>query len=65
VDEDTNFDQAVDEVVEQAQNLDRWKQHIQQHLRDQGEDPDDVRIIISHKIGDEWTATEIQGYPTD
>jgi hypothetical protein len=20
-------------------------------------------IIISHKIGDEWTATEIQGYP--
>lgn len=63
MDEEPDFNQAVDEVVETAQNLDRWKQAILRDMQDRGEDPDDVRIIVGHKVGDEWTATEIQGYP--
>lgn len=63
MDDDTNLDAAVSEVVEQAQNLDRWKQAILQNIRDEGGDPDQVRIIVAHKVGDEYTATEIQGYP--
>ena len=63
MDENTDWDQAVDEVVRQAQELDRWKQHILQDMRNRGENPGEVRIIIGHKAGDEWTATEVQGYP--
>lgn len=65
MDDDTNLDQAVDEVVNQAQNLDRWKQAILEDIRARGEDPDEVRIIVGHKVGDTYTATEIQGYPTN
>lgn len=63
MDENTDFDQAFDEVVQEAQKLDRWKQRILKDMHARGEDPGEVRIIVSHKVGDEWTATEIQGYP--
>lgn len=63
MDEDTNWDQAVDEVVQEAQKLDGWKQMILEELRSRGENTDGVRIIVGHKVGDEWTATEVQGYP--
>ena len=63
MDENTHFDQAVDEVVQQAQKLDRWKQMMLEDMRNRGEDTDGVRIIVSHKVGDTYTATEIQGYP--
>lgn len=63
MDDDTDFDQAVDDAVQQAQKLDQWKQTILQEMRDRGEDTDGVRIIVGHRVGGEWTATEIQGYP--
>lgn len=65
MDDNTDWDQAVDEVVGQAQKLDGLKQRIRADMQANGEDPDEVRIIIGHKIGDTYTATEIQGYPTD
>ncbi|MFE1451904.1 hypothetical protein [Streptomyces olivaceoviridis] len=63
MDEEPDFEQAVDEVVETAQNLDRWKQRMREEIRSRGANPDEVRIIVGHKVGDDWTATEIQGYP--
>lgn len=65
MDENTDWDQAVDEVVGQAQRLNDWKQRIRENIRAEGEDPDEVRIIVGYKVGDTYTATEIQGYPTD
>ncbi|MEU6602411.1 hypothetical protein [Streptomyces flaveolus] len=63
MDNNPDFEQAVDEVIETAQTLDRWKQRMREEIRSRDEDPDEVRIIVGHKVGDEWTATEIQGYP--
>jgi hypothetical protein len=65
MDDDTNPDQDVDEADAQAQQLEKKRQRIREQIRDEGKDPDQVRIIIGHKVGDTYTATEIQGYPTD
>lgn len=65
MEDDTNLDEAVDEIVAQAQNLHGWKQTIREDITAKGENADQVRIIVAHKAGDTYTATEIQGYPTD
>ncbi|MFC9497670.1 hypothetical protein [Streptomyces sp. NPDC056982] len=61
MDDDTNTDQTADEA--DAQELEKKRQRIREQIRAEGGDPDEVRIIVGHKVGDTYTATEIQGYP--
>lgn len=50
----------IEQIVQQAQHLDQWKQLLLADLRARGEDPDDVRIIVSHRTpSGDYTATEV------
>lgn len=42
----------VEQIVQQAQQLDRWKQAIVEDLRARGQDPDEVRVIVGYPVGD-------------
>ncbi|MFI8792595.1 hypothetical protein [Streptomyces sp. NPDC055105] len=63
MDDDTNPDQTDDENDAHEMDLEKARQRIRAQIRAEGGDPDEVRIIVGHKVGDTYMATEIQGYP--
>ncbi|MFD8777496.1 hypothetical protein [Streptomyces sp. NPDC059916] len=63
MDDDTNPDQDVDEADAQELDLEKVRQRIRAEIQAEGGDPDEVRIIVGHKVGDTYMATELQGYP--
>jgi hypothetical protein len=57
---DDEYAAHVDGIVDQAQKLDRFKQRILEELRAQGENTDDVRVIVGHPTDSgDYTATEV------